>query len=161
MKLQIDLNSPELLGDIAFKITENILDGCKKEDKKNKKNRDTNKITKNIKDDKNKDKESIEYSLTKSQIRKFYSEFKLIEKKLPANGKIPDELYGQIKLLKAKAIYNKSRKNSALPEPFVEFIEFCVDSIKYEDNGNRQTFLNICKLFEAFVGYSSAYPLGD
>ena len=97
--------------------------------------------------------------IDKSQIRKFYSEFKLIEKKLPANGKIPDELYGQIKLLKAKAIYNKSRKNSALPEPFVEFIEFCVDSIKYEDNGNRQTFLNICKLFEAFVGYSSAYKL--
>lgn len=144
MKLAIDLFSPELLGDVALDMTKEIIERCEKKGKNKYKN----------------DRER-EYSLTKSQIRKFYSEFKLIEKKLPANGKIPDELYGQIKLLKAKAIYNKSRKNSALPEPFVEFIEFCVDSIKYEDNGNRQTFLNICKLFEAFVGYSSAYPLGD
>jgi CRISPR type III-A-associated protein Csm2 len=142
MKLAIDLFSPELLGDVALDMTKEIIERCEKKGKNKYKN----------------DRER-EYSLTKSQIRKFYSEFKLIEKKLPANGKIPDELYGKIKLLKAKAIYNKSRKNSALPEPFVEFIEFCVDSIKYEDNGNRQTFLNICKLFEAFVGYSSAYKL--
>lgn len=136
MNLKIDLSSPELLGDVALDMTKDIIEKCSTIENGKKK-----------------------YLLTKSQIRKFYSEFKLIEKKLSSKGKIPDDLYGQIKLLKAKAIYNKSRKNSALPEPFVKFIEFCVDSIKYDEVDNRKTFINICKLFEAFVGYSSAYKL--
>lgn len=128
--MPIDLSSPELLGDIAFNLTESILKRCEKKGGK-------------------------EYSLTKSQIRKFYSEFKLIETKLISNDKIPDDIYGQIKLLKAKAIYNKSRKSSALPEPFVEFIKFCVDSVKSDDSNNKKVFIKTCRLFEAFVGYSA------
>lgn len=142
MKLAIDLFSPELLGDVALDMTKEIIERCEKKGKNKYKN----------------DRER-EYSLTKSQIRKFYSEFKLIEMRLSSDRKITDDIYGQIKLLKAKAIYNKSRKNSKLPDSFVEFIEFCVDSVKYDDADNKQTFIKICKLFEAFVGYSSAYPL--
>jgi CRISPR type III-A-associated protein Csm2 len=136
MKLAVDLLSPELLGDIALNMTNDILEKCSKIEKGKKK-----------------------YLLTKSQIRKFYSEFKFIEMKLPPAEKIPDDLYSQIKLLKAKAIYNSARKNTRLPQSFVDFIEFCVDSVKYNDTNNKKTFIKICRLFEAFVGYSSAFNL--
>lgn len=136
MSLTIDLLSPELLGDVALDMTKGILEKCSTIERGRKK-----------------------YLLTKSQIRKFYSEFKLIEMKLPTYEKIPDDLYSQIKLLKAKAIYNSARKNSRLPKSFVEFIEFCVESVKYNDANNKLTFIKICKLFEAFVGYSSAFNL--
>jgi hypothetical protein len=53
MNLKIDLSSPELLGDVALDMTKDIIEKCSTIENGKKK-----------------------YLLTKSQIRKFYSEFK-------------------------------------------------------------------------------------
>lgn len=128
-----DIMSKELLGKDAEKMTKMIMDSC---------------FNKNGK-----------YTLTKSQIRKFYSEFKKLESKIDKKSPISDDIYGQIKLIKAKAIYNTARKSAALPKKFSQFIEYCVDTIKSDDPENAVKFVRVCNLFEAFVGYSSEHQL--
>jgi CRISPR-associated protein Csm2 len=96
--------------------------------------------------------------LTTSQIRNFYGEVKSIERLLDTNEKRWDELYNRIKLLKAKAIYNKNRDNNTRRDfgPFAEFLSISIDRIKIDENGIKN-FRIFCQLFEAFVGYSTEY----
>jgi CRISPR type III-A-associated protein Csm2 len=96
--------------------------------------------------------------LTTSQIRNFYSEVKNIENLLKANNNLWEKLYGRIKLIKAKAIYNANRgqKSLNISKEFKEFICQAIDKITPDENG-KKNFTIFCQLFEAVVGYSSAY----
>ncbi len=126
-----DLNSNELLGDEAFNLVKNVLESCK-------------------------DKWG-NYKLSKTQIRRFFSEVKDIENNL--GNEMSAALYGKIKLLKAKAVYNTGRKSNALPKPFADLISYYVDQIKIDEPDCVKKYRNFCLLFEAFVGYSAVYKL--
>lgn len=96
--------------------------------------------------------------LTTSQIRNFYSEVKNIENLLKANNTLWEKLYGRIKLIKAKAVYNANRgqKTLNIPEEFKEFLCQAINKITPDEDG-KKNFTIFCQLFEAVVGYSSAY----
>ncbi len=101
---------------------------------------------------------TISGKLSTSQIRNFYSEVKNIENLLKANNNLWEQLYGRIKLIKAKAIYNANRgqKSLNIPEEFKEFLCQAINKITPDDDG-KKNFSIFCQLFEAVVGYSSAY----
>jgi len=98
--------------------------------------------------------------LTTHQLRRFYNEVKNIERILDASQ---DKVlawktaFPRIKLLKAKAVYNASRKQNRLPSQFCDFISKCVERIPAEKENGMKAFDSFCQLFEAVVGYSSAY----
>lgn len=94
--------------------------------------------------------------LTTNQIRNFYGEVKNIERILIIKADAWDQLYGRIKLIKAKAVYNNNRSQKALPDEFKEFLCQCIDKITPDESG-KKTFTTFCQLFEAVVGYSSPY----
>jgi len=96
--------------------------------------------------------------LTTSQIRNFYSEVKNIERLIDVNEDAWVNNFNRIKLIKAKAIYNKNRDKNANRAfgPFSEFLGQSIDRIKNDETG-RKTFKIFCQLFEAFVGYSTQY----
>lgn len=96
--------------------------------------------------------------LTTSQIRNFYSEIKSIERILSTNSSRWPELYNRVKLVKAKALYNKNRDRNATRTlgPFVDFLSKSIDKITNDASGYNN-FKIFCQLFEAFVGYSSEY----
>lgn len=95
--------------------------------------------------------------LTKSQIRNFYSEIKSIERLLDTNSARWPELFNRVKLVKAKAIYNKKRVGLEKSfGPFSDFLGLAIDRIKNDEQGMKH-FKIFCQLFEAFVGYSSEY----
>lgn len=131
-----DLSSKDLLGAEAQSMAENIV------------------------------KESVDKkgkpSLTKSQIRRFYSDVKNIERVLSnisADTVLPQNAYNRLKLLKAKAVYNSNRKGTSLPKAFSDFIGNYVDSFNAKDK--KEKFIQFCSLFEAFVGYSSGMGLAE
>lgn len=98
--------------------------------------------------------------LTTHQLRRFYNEVKNIERGLMAGsdrGASWDKAYPRIKLLKAKAYYNASRKQNRLPGQFKEFIGTCIDRIPCSADEGLATFTQFSQLFEAVVGYSRAY----
>jgi CRISPR-associated protein Csm2 len=97
-------------------------------------------------------------NLTTSQIRNFYGEIKSIERILATNDTKWPALYNRIKLVKAKAIYNKNRSKDNIKNlgPFTDFLSKSIDRITNDDVGLKN-FKIFCQLFEAFVGYSSEY----
>lgn len=99
--------------------------------------------------------------LSSSQLRNFYAEVKAIERLLRSGNAASgfmnpawETLYPRIKLIKAKALYNKHRR-SGIPEEYSYFLQKCVDKINFDDG--EKTFQRFCRLFEAVVGYASPY----
>ncbi len=100
--------------------------------------------------------------LTKTQVRRFYTEIKNIERCIEDGSQtLNDDLYGRIKLIKAKATYSTARKSNKLPTAFADFIGHYIDQIRITEGADvaYKKFKAFCRLFEAFVGYSYAHPL--
>lgn len=133
-------NDPEFLGDCAFDWAIYITNARWREDKHRGRFVAGNKITTH-------------------QIRRYYSEFKSIERGLLNKDaeKKWQEAYLKLKLIIAKATYDANRSMSKLPIQFKEFIEKCVKAIPPNYQNGFSTFKKICLLFEAVVGYSSEY----
>ena len=102
----------------------------------------------------------ISNSLTTSQLRNFYGEFKNIERLLDASVKKEEDwesLYPRIKLIKAKATYNALRKSGSISKDYNAFLGQCVDKIESDYIKGSKSFKKVCQLFEAVVGYASAH----
>ena len=98
-------------------------------------------------------------NLTTHQVRRYYGEFKTIERSLPFEGNEENwnGTYSQIKLILAKAVYDSNRSTSNLPFKFKEFIENVIRVIPSEYTKGTSAFKKMCLFFEAVVGYSSEY----
>ena len=96
--------------------------------------------------------------LTTSQIRNFTVKSKILKTCLKPIILCGKNLYGRIKLIKAKAVYNANRgqKTLNIPEEFKEFLCQAINKITPDEDG-KKNFTIFCQLFEAVVGYSSAY----
>ena len=84
---------------------------------------------------------------SKSQLRNFYGEVKMLERKL--RSKKYDwraEILPSLKLLKAKVKYASARGN--VRREFVEFMEKSINKVNTPDD-----FYDFCLIFEAVVGY--------
>ncbi|NLW30349.1 MAG: type III-A CRISPR-associated protein Csm2 [Fibrobacter sp.] len=103
-------------------------------------------------------KEISKNGLTKSQIRNFYGEVKRIESLLKSSNENWSVLYNRIKLIKAKAVYNKYRdkKTENSFGPFANFLCKSIDKIHNDEKG-KENFMVFCQLFEAVVGYASEH----
>lgn len=103
-------------------------------------------------------KEISKNGLTKSQIRNFYGEVKRIESLLKSSNENWGVLYNRIKLIKAKAVYNKYRdkKTENSFGPFADFLCKSIDKIHNDEKG-EENFMIFCQLFEAVVGYASEH----
>lgn len=89
-----------------------------------------------------------EPTFTTTQLRRYYSEVKNIERQMQVLGKESwDTIFPMVKMLKSKISYDM-RKDNKIPSEFKSFIYNSVDSIK--DQNDFKAFL---KYFEASVGY--------
>lgn len=97
--------------------------------------------------------------ITTNQIRRYYNEFKSIERNLGDNPDIAkwNNVYHKIKLIYAKSIYDANRSMNKLPKEFEEIIKMFVKSIPQDFDNGFNSFRKICLLFEAVVGYSSQF----
>jgi len=89
-------------------------------------------------------------SLSSAQLRRFYGEFKRLEKKVKAEGF--DKVKPLIKMTKSKASYAANRPNP-IPETFKTFI---IDNVN-EINSQRD-FEAFMLHFEAVVGFFYGIP---
>lgn len=104
----------------------------------------------------------VKQSISSAQLRKFYNEFKTIEKTLQVKAS-PEKAFAQvkpkIKLTVAKVEYAGARKSSGkklVPESFETWLKDCVQSIDtYED------FNAFLLHFEAVVGFAYGAGLSD
>ena len=99
--------------------------------------------------------------VTKSQLRAFYSEVKVIENKIKnQSGEFEEESFKKnlyrILMLKSKAIYRTENKGSGLPKSFGNFIKKNVERIQMENS--TKSFENFSIFFEAVVGYCYGRP---
>jgi len=89
--------------------------------------------------------------LTSAQLRKFYNEFKALEKKVESKGF--DSTLPLIKMVKSKAAYSANPNNRKIPSKFKEFLWKNIDAINEEKD-----FKAFILLFEAVVGF--CYGIG-
>lgn len=104
-------------------------------------------------------KDNNEPELTRSQIRKFLSAVNKIENKLlileSKQGKklevLPDELKAEIKMLKAKLVYQAGRDDKGIVKDFLNKSKMLerIDEI----GDNPQKFKQFARLVEAIVAY--------
>jgi len=87
-----------------------------------------------------------EKALTSAQIRKFYSDFKQLEKKVNVKGF--EQTLPFIKMMKSKASYASNPGNQKIPTVFKKFLLENVDEIKTKDD-----FHAFMLHFEAVVGF--------
>lgn len=92
-----------------------------------------------------------EKELTSAQLRKFYNEFKGLEKKVATKGF--EKTLPLIKMVKSKAAYSANPKNQKIPSRFKDFLWEHIDAINEE-----RDFDAFILLFEAVVGF--CYGLG-
>ena len=85
-------------------------------------------------------------SLTSAQLRKFYNEFKGLEKKVAARGF--EATLPLIKMVKSKAAYSANPKNQKIPMAFKDFLSENIDAINQE-----RDFDVFMLFFEAVVGF--------
>lgn len=97
--------------------------------------------------------------ITATQIRKFYNEFKDMERKYQtknSNGSNKEEAFKsilpQIKIMIAKVSYTSARQNVTIPDCFVDWIKEWVLQIN-----NSQKFEEFLLHFEAVLGFTVAY----
>ena len=90
-------------------------------------------------------------TLTLTQLRKFYNEFKGLEKRVRAKGF--DPVLPLIKMVCSRASYASNRKNNKIPESFKDFLIKNVKAINEEKD-----FEAFLLHFEAVVGF--CYGMG-
>ena len=90
-------------------------------------------------------------SLTSAQLRRFYGDFKQLQKKVGAQGF--NRVKPLIKMVKSKAAYSANPQNRKIPDAFKDFLEKNVDAIN--DEKDFEAFM---LHFEAVVGFF--YGLG-
>jgi len=84
--------------------------------------------------------------LTSAQLRRFYNEFKGLEKKVAAKGF--DATLPLIKMVKSKAAYSANPKNPKIPRAFKDFLSENIDAIN-----QKRDFEAFMLFFEAVVGF--------
>lgn len=92
-------------------------------------------------------------SLSSAQLRKFFSEFRQLEKRVNAEKKADPEqgfykVKPLIKMVKSKASYSGNPDNSKIPETFKNFI---IDNVNAIDT--EKDFRAFMLHFEAVVGF--------
>jgi CRISPR-associated protein Csm2 len=85
-------------------------------------------------------------SLSSAQLRKFFGEFKQLEKKVDSEGF--NKVKPLIKMVKSKAAYASNPSNQKIPEAFKNFLTKNINSIN-EEKEFRAFMLH----FEAVVGF--------
>ena len=85
-------------------------------------------------------------SLTSSQLRRFFNEFRQLEKKVRVDD-FPKVL-PLIKMVKSKASYAANRSQSKIPKSFKEFLVNNINMINSKDD-----FVAFMLFFEAIVGF--------
>ncbi|MBE9569957.1 MAG: type III-A CRISPR-associated protein Csm2 [Proteobacteria bacterium] len=90
-------------------------------------------------------------TLTLTQLRKFYNEFKGLEKRVRAKGF--DPVLPLIKMVCSRASYASNRKNNKIPESFKDFLIKNVKAIN-----EKRDFDAFLLHFEAVVGF--CYGMG-
>ena len=99
-----------------------------------------------IKDEKGEVKEKE--SVSSAQLRKFYNEFKSLEKKISGKEERFTSILPLIKMVRSKAAYSSNPKNRKIPESFNYFISKNIQSIE-----KKEEFETFLLLFEAVVGF--------
>jgi len=90
-------------------------------------------------------------SLTSAQLRRFFNEFRQLEKKVQVDGF--EKVKPLIKMIKSRAAYAANPGNRKIPESFKEFLVVNVDSIEQEKD-----FEAFMLYFEAVVGFFYGIP---
>ncbi|CAN2041135.1 CRISPR-associated protein Csm2 [Candidatus Magnetomoraceae bacterium gMMP-15] len=90
-------------------------------------------------------------SLTSAQLRRFFGEFKQLEKKAAAMGF--DKVKPLIKMVKSKATYAANPSNRKIPESFKKFLIDNINEIK-----TKKDFEAFMLHFEAVVGFFYGIP---
>lgn len=85
-------------------------------------------------------------SLTSAQLRRFYGDFKQLQKKVGAQGF--NRVKPLIKMVKSKAAYSANPQNRKIPDTFRDFLMKNVDAIN--DEKDFEAFM---LHFEAVVGF--------
>ncbi len=92
-------------------------------------------------------------AVTSSQLRKFFFEFRNLEKKVHHHQEHFERVKPLIKMVKSKAMYQSAGSNQKIPETFKNFLIQHVNSI--DDEKDFRAFM---LHFEAVVGF--CYGLG-
>jgi CRISPR-associated protein Csm2 len=92
------------------------------------------------------DRRSKKKPLSSAQLRKFFGEFKQLEKKVDSEGF--NKVKPLIKMVKSKAAYASNPSNQKIPPAFKNFLINNIDSIN-EEKDFRAFMLH----FEAVVGF--------
>ena len=87
---------------------------------------------------------------SKTQIRRFYDEFKRLEQR--SKDSSFEVVEPHLKMLKARAYYASQRQSAKIPEDLKIFLENLVNSINCYNDLKAAALL-----FEAVVGYSQIY----
>ena len=85
-------------------------------------------------------------SLTSAQLRRFFNEFRQLQKKADAKGF--DQVKPLIKMVKSKASYASNRNQNKIPPAFKEFLIENVDAVD-----TKAEFDAFMLYFEAVVGF--------
>lgn len=86
------------------------------------------------------------------QFRRFYGEVKNLERKTRANpGKFQEKYWPQFVMLKSKIKYQRSRKDTKVPEEFYNLFEEAIKQI----NGDKEKFYRFCLFLEAVLGFAA------
>lgn len=85
-------------------------------------------------------------TLNSAQLRKFYNDFKQLEKKVKMKGF--EKVKPLIKMVKSKASYASNPSNQKIPQQFKQFLINNVDSIN-----SKEEFEAFMLYFEAVVGF--------
>ena len=85
-------------------------------------------------------------SLSSAQLRRFFSEFRQLEKKVKAKGF--EKVKPLVKMVKSKASYAANPSNPKIPKAFKDFLIKNVDEIN-----NEEEFGAFMLHFEAVVGF--------
>ncbi len=93
-------------------------------------------------------------SISSAQLRRFYGEFKSLEKRFHFKRQNDSSenpflsILPLIKMVKSKAAYAANPKNRKIPESFQKWMEECIDAINTQDD-----FEAFLLHFEAVVGF--------
>jgi CRISPR-associated protein Csm2 len=87
-----------------------------------------------------------EKSLTSAQLRRFFGEFRQLEKKVKVIGF--EKVKPLIKMVKSKASYAANPKNQKIPQSFKKFLIENIDEINTQED-----FKAFMLHFEAVVGF--------
>ncbi len=90
--------------------------------------------------------------LTSAQLRRFFGEFRQLEKKVKKEDNF-DKIKPLVKMVKSKASYAANPRNQKIPDTFKKFLIDNVDQINF-----KQDFEDFMLHFEAVVGF--CYGLG-